>query len=122
MHLAMIVGGLGAGGESSRKRKRYAALCMEVNAWPTIDEEPSWRKVPISFSEEDMALVKGPQCDPFVTALTTGAFKIARVFIDTGSGPDIMYYALFKRMQLKDGELHEPPHERLYRYVGSSLR
>ncbi|GKV28900.1 hypothetical protein SLEP1_g37888 [Rubroshorea leprosula] len=41
-----------------------------------------------------------PHADPFVATVHIGNHNVNKVFIDTGSSPDILYWSCFQRMQL----------------------
>ncbi|GKV32493.1 hypothetical protein SLEP1_g41093 [Rubroshorea leprosula] len=52
-----------------------------------------------------------PHADPFVATVHIGNHNINKVFIDTGSSPDILYWSCFQKMQLNPSSLqkHERP-------------
>ncbi|GKV52265.1 hypothetical protein SLEP1_g58853 [Rubroshorea leprosula] len=52
-----------------------------------------------------------PHADPFVATVHIGNHNVNKVFIDTGSSPDILYWGCFQKMQLNPSSLqkHEGP-------------
>ncbi|GKV48591.1 hypothetical protein SLEP1_g55389 [Rubroshorea leprosula] len=80
-------------------------------------EEAKWESTPITFSPADYRRVEGepnvmmPHADPFVATVHIGNHNVNKVFIDTGSSPDILYWSCFQKMQLNPSSLqkHEGP-------------
>ncbi|GKV52424.1 hypothetical protein SLEP1_g59006, partial [Rubroshorea leprosula] len=52
-----------------------------------------------------------PHADPFVTTVHIGNHNVNKVFVDTGSSSDILYWSCFQKMQLNPNSLqkHEGP-------------
>ncbi|GLT31014.1 hypothetical protein SLA2020_057820 [Shorea laevis] len=48
-----------------------------------------------------------PHADPFVATVHIGNHNINKVFIDTGSSPDILYWSCFQKMQLNPSSLQK---------------
>ncbi|GLU06364.1 hypothetical protein SLE2022_234040 [Rubroshorea leprosula] len=46
-----------------------------------------------------------PHVDPFVAIVHIGNHNVDKVFIDTGSSPDILYWSCFQKMQLNPASL-----------------
>ncbi|GKV01453.1 hypothetical protein SLEP1_g14004 [Rubroshorea leprosula] len=114
----MISGGVHSGGQSARARKAYARQVMTVNKNKPLKrpfEEAEWENTPITFSPADYKRAEGepdimmPHADPFVTTVHIGNHNVNKVFIDTGSSPDILYCGCFQKMQLNPSSL--PKHE-----------
>ncbi|GKU90818.1 hypothetical protein SLEP1_g4769 [Rubroshorea leprosula] len=112
----MISGGVHSGGQSARARKAYARQVMTVNKsrplkWPF--EEAEWENMPITFSPTNYKRTEGepdimmPHADPFVATVHIGNHNVNKVFIDTGSSPDILYWGCFQKMQLNPSSLQK---------------
>ncbi|GKV32747.1 hypothetical protein SLEP1_g41332 [Rubroshorea leprosula] len=119
-NINMISGGVHSGGQSARGRKAYARQVMTVNKNRPLKcpfEEPEWEHAPITFSPADYKRAEGepdimmPHADPFVATVHIGNHNVNKVFIDTGSSPDILYWSCFQKMQLNPSSLrkHEGP-------------
>ena len=65
---------------------------MEV--WPTL-----------SFSDEDKVGTLQPYDDALVVTLRIGGYDVKRMLVDQGSGAEIMYPDLFKRLKLRSEDL-----------------
>ncbi|GKV24654.1 hypothetical protein SLEP1_g34238 [Rubroshorea leprosula] len=116
----MISGGIHSGGQSARGRKAYARQVMTVNKNRPLKrpfEEAEWENASIIFSPTDYKRadrepdVMMPHADPFVATVHIGNHNVNKVFIDTGSSPDILYWSCFQKMQLNPSSLqkHEGP-------------
>ncbi|GKV38404.1 hypothetical protein SLEP1_g46318 [Rubroshorea leprosula] len=116
----MISGGVHSGGQSARARKAYARQVMTVNKNRPLKrqfEEAEWENTPITFNPADYKRAEGepdimmPHADPFVATIHIGNHNVNKVFIDTGSSPDILYWGCFQKMQLNPSSLqkHEGP-------------
>ncbi|GKV02988.1 hypothetical protein SLEP1_g15357 [Rubroshorea leprosula] len=76
-----------------------------------------WENTPITFNPADYKRadekpdVMMPHADPFVATVHIGNHNVNKVFIDTGSSPDILYWSCFQKMQLNPSLLqkHEGP-------------
>ncbi|GKV50360.1 hypothetical protein SLEP1_g57067 [Rubroshorea leprosula] len=112
--------GVHSGGQSARGRKAYARQVMAVNKNRPLKrpfEEAEWENVPITFSLADYKQAEGepdvmmPHADPFVATVHIGNHNVNKVFVDTGSSPDILYWSCFQKMQLNPNSLqkHEGP-------------
>ncbi|GKU88551.1 hypothetical protein SLEP1_g2801 [Rubroshorea leprosula] len=116
----MISGGVHSGGQSARGRKAYARQVMTVNKNRPLKrpfEEAEWENAPITFSPANYKQAEGepdimmPHADSFVTMVHIGNHNVNKVFVDTGSSPDILYWSCFQKMQLNLNSLqkHEGP-------------
>lgn len=47
--------------------------------------EPDWVNATISFTAEDLAMVKGPHQDPIFLTARVNNYDVARILVDTGS-------------------------------------
>ncbi|GKV19151.1 hypothetical protein SLEP1_g29444 [Rubroshorea leprosula] len=103
------------GGQSARARKAYARQVMTVNKNRPLKrpfEEADWENTAITFSPTDYQRagepnIVMPHADPFVTTVHIGNHNINKVFIDTGSSPDILYWSCFQKMQLNPNSLQK---------------
>ncbi|GKV40900.1 hypothetical protein SLEP1_g48494 [Rubroshorea leprosula] len=112
----MIFGGMHSGGQSSRAHKAYARQVMTVNKNRPLKrpfEEAEWENAAITFSPADYKRADGepdvmmPHADPFVAMVHIGNHNVNKVFIDTGSSPDIFYWSCFQKMQLNPSSLQK---------------
>ncbi|GKU93606.1 hypothetical protein SLEP1_g7183 [Rubroshorea leprosula] len=112
----LIFGGIHSGGQSARARKAYARQVMTVNKNRPLKrsfEEAEWENAAITFSPADYRRADGepdvmmPHADPFVAAVHIGNHNVNKVFIDTGSSPDILYWSCFQKMQLNPSSLQK---------------
>ena len=84
---------------------------MSVAWLPTEDSnsEPKKAKVEIrpalSFSDEDKIGTIQPHNDALVVTLRIEGYDVKRVLVDQGSGVEIMYPDLYKRLNLKSKDL-----------------
>ena len=84
---------------------------MSVARLPTEDSnsEPKKAKVEIrlvlSFSDEDKIGTIQPHDDALVVTLRIEEYDVKRVLVDQGSGAEIMYPDLYKRLNLKSKDL-----------------
>lgn len=99
----MISGGLESGGEEPRLRKLYAHECLVLGK--RRYEEPSLKKVVISFTEDDAAHVKGPHNDPLVVMLRVENVNVHKVLVDTGSSVDVMLWSTFEKLKIDPDKL-----------------
>ncbi|GKV47372.1 hypothetical protein SLEP1_g54277 [Rubroshorea leprosula] len=111
----MISGGMHSGGQSARGRKTYARQVMTVDKNRPLKrpfEEAEWENTPITFSPADYKRTREepdimmPHADPFVAPVHIGNHNVNKVFIDTGSSPDILYWSCFQKMQLNPASMH----------------
>ena len=59
----------------------------------------------LSFSDEDKVGTIQPHDDALVVTLRIGGYNVKRVLVDEGSGVEIMYPDLYKRLNLKPEDL-----------------
>ena len=55
----------------------------------------------LSFSDEDKIGIIQPHDDDLVVTLKIGGYDMKRVMVDQGSGVEIMYLDLYRRLKLK---------------------
>ena len=55
----------------------------------------------LSFSDEDKIGIIQPHDDDLVVTLKIGGYDVKRVMVDQGSGVEIMYLDLYRRLKLK---------------------
>ncbi|GKV04619.1 hypothetical protein SLEP1_g16762 [Rubroshorea leprosula] len=76
-------------------------------------EEAEWENVPITFSPADYKQAEGepdvmmPHADPFVATVYIGNHNVNKVFIDTSSSLDILYWSCFQKMKLNPSSLQK---------------
>ncbi|GKV32754.1 hypothetical protein SLEP1_g41336 [Rubroshorea leprosula] len=97
-------------------RGAYARQVMVVNKNRPLKhpfEEAKWENAPITFSTVDYKRADGepdvmmPHADRFVATVYIGNHNVNKVFIDTGSSPDILYWSCFQKMQLNSSSLQK---------------
>ncbi|GKU88934.1 hypothetical protein SLEP1_g3141 [Rubroshorea leprosula] len=97
----MIMGGLEAGGLSSKQRKLYVREVKHQNrAHKRKFDDVEWKNQPITFTSADLDTVVTPHNDPLVTSVMINNCEVQRVLVDTGSAPDIMYFHCFESLGL----------------------
>ncbi|GKV27839.1 hypothetical protein SLEP1_g36962 [Rubroshorea leprosula] len=95
----MITGGLEVGGLSSKQWKLYVREVRHQNrAQKRKFDDAEWKNQPITFTSADLETVVTPHNDPLVTSVTINSCEVQRVFVDTGSAPDIMYFHCFESL------------------------
>ncbi|GKV23377.1 hypothetical protein SLEP1_g33112 [Rubroshorea leprosula] len=116
----MIFGGIHSRGQSAQGRKVYARQVMIVNKngpLKRLFEEAKWENIPITFSLVDYKRLEGesdvmmPHVDRFVATVHISNHNVNKIFIDTGSSLDILYWSCFQKMQLSPASLKK--YERL---------
>ena len=55
----------------------------------------------LSFSDEDKIGIIQPHDDDLVVTLKIGGYDVKMVMVDQGSGVEIMYLDLYRRLKLK---------------------
>ncbi|GKV01663.1 hypothetical protein SLEP1_g14200 [Rubroshorea leprosula] len=76
-------------------------------------EEVEWENAPITFRPVDYKRAEGepdimmPHADLFVATVHIGNHNINKVFIDTGSSLNILYWSCFQKMQLNPSLLQK---------------
>ncbi|GKV18271.1 hypothetical protein SLEP1_g28676 [Rubroshorea leprosula] len=97
----MIIGGLEAGGLSSKQRKLYVREVKHPNHTKKRKfDDADWKNQPITFTSADFDTVVTPHNDPLITSVTINNCEVQRVLVDTGSAPDIMYFHCFESLGL----------------------
>jgi len=81
-----------------------------VSAESSVGEQPSEKKLkytrePIAFNDDDLEGTIQPHDDALVVTARINDFIVKRVLIDQGSGAEVMYPNLFKRLNLKNEDL-----------------
>ncbi|GKV25935.1 hypothetical protein SLEP1_g35307 [Rubroshorea leprosula] len=103
-------------GKGARGRKTYARQVMTVNKNRPLKrpfEEAEWENAPITFSPADYKRAEGepdvmmPHANPFVATVQIGNHNVNKVFVDTGSSLDILYWSCFQKMQLNPNSLQK---------------
>ena len=94
-----------------RRTGSYPSRVMSV-PWPSTKDsnlEPKRARIEIqpalSFSDEDKIGTIQPHDDALVVTLRIGGYDVEMVFVDQGSGAEIMYPNLYKELNLKPEDL-----------------
>ncbi|XP_058189245.1 uncharacterized protein LOC131306833 [Rhododendron vialii] len=69
---------------------------------PRPEESPKWT---ITFMERDLEHVQTPHSDALVVTVQIRVHDVKRVLIDQGSSAEVMYYDLFKKVDLPEPAL-----------------
>ncbi|XP_058202948.1 uncharacterized protein LOC131317409 [Rhododendron vialii] len=69
---------------------------------PCLEELPKWT---ITFTERDLEHVQTPHSDALIVTVQIGVHDVKRVLIDQGSSAVVMYYDLFKKIDLPESTL-----------------
>ncbi|XP_058189370.1 uncharacterized protein LOC131306956 [Rhododendron vialii] len=69
---------------------------------PRPKELPKWT---ITFTQRDLEHVQTPHSDALVITVQIGVHDVKRVLIDQGSSAEVMYYDLFKKLDLPKSAL-----------------
>ncbi|XP_058189244.1 uncharacterized protein LOC131306832 [Rhododendron vialii] len=69
---------------------------------PRPEETPKWT---ITFTERDLEFVHTPHSDALVVTVQIGVHDVKRILIDQGSSAEVMYYDLFKKLDLPESAL-----------------
>ncbi|GKU90939.1 hypothetical protein SLEP1_g4880 [Rubroshorea leprosula] len=106
------------------KRQKRGRLCWDTPTFWYNKHDIGWRSLwgpkrpssqgicPTDYQRaEGESDIMMPHADPFVTTVHIGNHNVNKVFIDTGSSPDILYWGCFQKMQLNPSSLqkHEGP-------------
>ncbi|GFY92772.1 GPI-anchored adhesin-like protein, putative [Actinidia rufa] len=59
----------------------------------------------VTFFRADLERVQHPHSDPLVVQLRIGGYDVKRIFVDTGSSVEVMYYDLFKQLKIPQEQL-----------------
>ncbi|GAA0148740.1 hypothetical protein LIER_36787 [Lithospermum erythrorhizon] len=111
----MISGGLVGGGDTLNSRKQYARrVVYRLASMATINREV------ISFSEEEFEGIEVPHDDPLIISPVIANFLVARMLVETGSSPDILYLATYDRLGLPRNLL-KPACTHLTGFTGHSI-
>ena len=61
----------------------------------------------ITFSESDLQGVQTPHDDAVVVSSTIAKYDVKRILVDNGSSTNVLFYAVFSRIDLSKYRLHE---------------
>jgi len=83
--------------ENKRQRRDYfrQVHCI-VSEGPT--KRTQWSHSLITFSEEDVNLIRYPHTDALVIKANIQGWRIGRILVDTGSSVDIIFSDTFEKM------------------------
>ncbi|CAA0843014.1 Unknown protein, partial [Striga hermonthica] len=110
----MIFGG-STDGDSNRARKAYARGRHGKVEIQQVDENGPV----INFGPADAGEVERPQNDALMIIAQISGYEVQRVFVDTGSSVNVIFYDCLKRMEL-DIQL-TPLHTSLFGFNGSEV-
>ena len=92
---------------ASRRMGSCPSRVMSVARLPADDSGPKPKRPKVyphpvlSFSEEDKIETIQPHDDALVITFWIGGYNVKRVMVDDGSGAEIMYLDLYKRLKLR---------------------
>ncbi|XP_058181264.1 uncharacterized protein LOC131299701 [Rhododendron vialii] len=69
---------------------------------PRTEELPKWM---ITFTERDLERVQTPHSDALFVTVQIGVHDVKRILVDQGSSAEVMYYDLFKKLDLPESAL-----------------
>ncbi|CAA0808213.1 Unknown protein [Striga hermonthica] len=81
---------------------------MHTGSRPTVEPTPN----KISFTDEDAFLFDHPHSNALVITAPIMAIKIHHIMVDTGAYASILYYRIFKKMEIDRKEM-QPCRERI---------
>ncbi|KAK1363262.1 hypothetical protein POM88_038823 [Heracleum sosnowskyi] len=122
-----IFGGPHIGGNGRNAMERYVREAQHpplTNVNHLSERPPKLFKgedIQIIFSEEDARWVHHPHSDALVVNVRIGSRNVHRVFVDTGSSVNILYYGTYKKMGFLDKELTQGT-THIYGFTGDSVR
>ncbi|XP_026410811.1 uncharacterized protein LOC113306040 [Papaver somniferum] len=70
-----------------------------------VDEHEKWMNAPMTFDAEDIEEDMEDHNDPLVLTLPVAGCNVKKILIDGGSSVNVLFYDMFKRMELNDGQL-----------------
>ncbi|XP_058180120.1 uncharacterized protein LOC131298661 [Rhododendron vialii] len=86
----------------------HASTSKQVLAVGPGSKRPRQEKLPkwtINFTERNLERVQKPHSDALVVTVQIGVHDIKRVLVDQGSSVEVMYYDLFKKLNLPETAL-----------------
>ncbi|XP_056697830.1 uncharacterized protein [Spinacia oleracea] len=95
-YVAVISGGLAAGGPTMRGKKDYASRLAQVmlSGKAPLDHFPN-----VEICEADRGKIATPHDDPLVIELKVANLKVRSILVDTGSSSDIISPACLNRLE-----------------------
>ncbi|XP_056688324.1 uncharacterized protein [Spinacia oleracea] len=94
--VAVIFGGLAAGGPTRRGQKDYASRLGQVML---SGKAPMDHFLKVEICEADRGKIATPHDDPLVIELKVENLKVSRILVDTGSSSDIISLAYLNRFE-----------------------
>ncbi|XP_050278243.1 uncharacterized protein LOC126719766 [Quercus robur] len=94
-----------------RRTGSHPSMVMSVARLPVEDSNSNSKRARVkiqsalSFSDEDKMGTIQLHDDALVVTLRIGGYDVKRVMVDQGSGAEIMYLDLYKRLNLKPEDL-----------------
>lgn len=85
------------------KKAKHMREILSVQ--PAIKGGKTEEKNVLSFSSRDLERIQTPHNDALVVTLRVRDFDVKRILIDQDSSVEIMYYAAFKQLKLRDADL-----------------
>jgi len=99
-----IAGGFSGGGSTSSARRRYSRSnqsCNMVGVY-AFKEQPQ-----LSFTFNDFEEMCPHDDDPLVVSVFTAGFQIKRTMVDTGSSANVLFWEVFKKLDLPKEVIRE---------------
>ena len=81
------------------------ALTENCSRDPPLEKKMKIGRGPIAFGEEDLEGTIQPHDDALVVTTRISSFLVKRVIVNQGSGFNVIYLNLFKRLRLKNQDL-----------------
>ena len=100
-----ILGGLGAGGETSSGRRRYSQIPDEVDI---VNKRARVPHPDITFGEADLARVQLPHDDALVISAKMNGRVVQRILVDSGASTDVLFVSAFNKMGIDRTALAAP--------------
>jgi len=95
-----ISGGFASGGSTFSARKRHLRHIQSINH--ITHSHHRRRMPPIIFRDDDFHGLDHQQDDPMVTTVEIENYAVKKVLVDQGSSFDILYWATYQKLQLRD--------------------
>ncbi|XP_021844901.2 uncharacterized protein [Spinacia oleracea] len=115
--VAVISGGLAAGGPTMRGQKDYASRLGQVmlSGKAPMDHFPK-----VEICESDKGKIATPHDDPLVIELKVANLKVRRILVDTGSSSDIISTTCLNRLE-HDPKTIEKIHYPIFGFGGGII-
>ena len=88
-----------------RKGVLAVVLVEDCSSKQLFEKKMKFTREPIAFNDDDLEGTIQPHDDALVVTAKINGFIMKRVIVDQGSGADVMYPNLFKRLGLRNKDL-----------------